>query len=148
LAIWDDTPFDFNARATSKTDPSISDATTATVIVKVVATPPSKVRYVDELLDELMAYVEAADIEKGVKNSLLSKLQNAERKKEQGLAYIEEGRNQLGANMLGAAINILEAFIDEVAAQTNKKIDEADAFAFVTATDDIIARLNTIIDLL
>ena len=148
LAIWDDTPFDFHARATSATDPSISDATTATVIVKVVATPPSKVRYVDELLDELIAYVEDAEIQKGVKNSLLSKLENAERKKEQGLAFIDAESNQLGANMLGAAINILEAFLYDVVAQTDKNIDEADAYALIPATDEIIARLHIIIDLL
>lgn len=148
LAIWDDMPFDFNARATSKTDPSISDATTATVIVKVIATPPSKVRHVDQMLDVLIEEVEVADIQEGVKNSLLSKLENAERKKEQGLAYIEEGRNQLGANMLGAAIDILEAFLNEMAAQTGKKIDEADVFALIPATDEIIAKLDTIIDLL
>lgn len=148
LAIWDDTPFEFNARATSKTDPGISDATTATVIVKVKSTPPSKVRYVDVLLDALIEYVEDAEIQKGVKNSLLNKLQNAERKKEQGLAYIDAGRNQLGANMLGAAINILEAFINEVAAQTDKKVDGADAYAIVPATDEIITRLHIIIDLL
>lgn len=148
LAIWDDTPFDFHARATSLTDPDISDATTATVIVKVRATPPSKVRHVDLMLDALIEEVEAADIQKGVKNSLLSKLENAERKKEQGLAYIEQGRNQLGANMLGAAINILEAFLNEVAAQTDKKIDLADAYVFVNWTDEIIIKLEIIIDLL
>jgi len=148
LAIWDDTPFEFNARATSRTDPSISDATTATVIVKVKSTPPSKLRYVDELLNELIEYVEDADIQKGVKKSLLSKLKNAERKKEHGLAYIDAGRDKLGANMLGAAINILEAFLNEVAAQTDKKIDEADAYAIIPATDEIINRLHIIIDLL
>ena len=148
LAIWDDMPFVFHARATSATDPSISDATTATVIVKVIATPPSKVRYVDELLDALIEEVEAADIQQGVKNSLLSKLENAERKKEQGLAYIEAGRNPPGANMLEAAINILEAYLNEVAAQTDKKIDLADTYVFVNCTDEIIIKLETIIDML
>jgi hypothetical protein len=141
LAIWVDTPYPFKVKATSLTDSLISNATTAVVVITAQATPGSRVRFTDVLLDSLIAQVEGADIQAGVKNSLLSKLYNAERKKEQGLARLEEGDTTVAMNMFNAAANMLGAFINEVEAQRGKKIAEGDADSFMACAEDIIWRL-------
>ena len=143
LAIWVDTPFPFKVEATSLTDSLISHATTAVVVITAQATPISRVRFTDELLDSLIAQVEGADIHNGVKNSLLSKLYNAERKKHQGLARLEAGDTTVALNMFNAAANMLGAFINEVEAQRGKKITEEDADSFIACAEDIIWRLQT-----
>jgi hypothetical protein len=80
----------------------------------------------------LIRTVEEAEIESGVKNSLLSKLLNAKARAEKGITYINEGNAILGRNMLNSATNIVNAFINEVNAQKAKKISETDANAFIS----------------
>jgi len=70
----------------------------------------------------LIRAVEESDIQLGVKNSLLSKLNNAKMKTGQALTYIENKRYTEAKNMLNSASNIIQAFINEVNAQTEKKI--------------------------
>ena len=142
LAIWVDTPFPFKVEATSLADSLISHATTAVVVITAQATPGSRVRYTDILLDSLIAQVGAASIEDSVKHSLLVKLYNAERKKHQGLDYLEAGDTTKAVKMFNAAANIMGAFINETEAQRGKKVLESDADSFITQAEDIIWRLQ------
>jgi hypothetical protein len=142
LAIWVDTPYPFKVKATSLTDSLISHATTAVVVIIAKSSPGPRVRFTDVLLDSLIAQVEAADIQAGVKNSLLSKLYNAEKKKEQGLERLEAGDTTVAMNMFNAAANMLGAFINEVLAQSGKKIPVALANSFIAQAQDIIWRLE------
>jgi hypothetical protein len=143
LAIWVDTPYPFKVKATSLTDSLISHATTGTVVITTRPTPGSRVRYTDELLDALIAQVEGANIPAGVKNSLLAKLDNAKKKKEQGLERLEAGNTTVAMNMFNAAANMLGAFINEVQAQRGKKIAVGDADSLIAQAQDIIWRLRT-----
>lgn len=88
--------------------------------------------------DTLIETVKDAEIERGIKNSLVSKLDNAKMKLEQGLRYIENKQNIQGKNMLNSAANIVKAFIDEVNALRGKKISKEDADAFVSWAQKMI----------
>jgi len=79
------------------------------------------------LIKQIIAQVEALDLPKGTENSLKAKLDNAAKK--------------LGEQNINAAINSLNAFINEVEAQRGKQIPIADA-------DDLIDATQAIIDLL
>jgi hypothetical protein len=142
LAIWSDTPYPFTVACTSITYSEASNDTAQAVIVA-QATPSSRVRFTDLLLDALIAQVESANIPAGVKNSLLSKLNTAERKKEQGLERLEAGDTTVAMNMFNAAANMLGAFINEVQAQRGKKIGVGDADSFIAQAQNIIWRLRT-----
>ncbi|MGB2768645.1 MAG: T9SS type A sorting domain-containing protein [Candidatus Zixiibacteriota bacterium] len=142
LAIWVDTQYPFAVACTSLTDPEVSHTTSGTVIILAQATPGSRVRYTDILLDSLIAQVGAASIEDSVKHSLLVKLYNAERKKHQGLDYLEAGDATKAVKMFNAAANIMGAFINETEAQRGKKVLESDADSFITQAEDIIWRLQ------
>ena len=142
LAIWSDTPYPFTVACTSITYPNASNDTAEAVVIA-QANSKSRVRFTDVLLDSLIAQVEAADIQAGVKNSLLSNLYNAEKKKEQGLERLEAGDTTVAMNMFNAAANIMGAFINEVQTQRGKKIAVGDADSFIAQAEDIIWRLQT-----
>jgi len=61
----------------------------------------------------LSEFIESLDLPKGIENSLLSKLDNAQKSFDKGNT--------------NAGIKQLEAFINEVEAQSGKKISESDA---------------------
>jgi hypothetical protein len=143
LPIWSDTPYPFAVACTSLTYPGVSHDTSGVIVINVRSSPGPRVRFTDVLLDSLIAQVEGADIEAGVKNSLLSKLDNAKKKKEQGLARLEAGDTTVAMNMFNAAANILGAFINELEAQRGQKITEGDADSFMAQAEDIIWRLQT-----
>jgi len=92
--------------------------------------------------EALVKTVNKASIEQGVKNSLLSKLDNAKKKAEDGIAYIKGGQAKKGKNSLNAASNILTAFINEVNAQTGKKISEEDASEFINWAQKMLLTLQ------
>jgi squalene-hopene/tetraprenyl-beta-curcumene cyclase len=142
LAIWEDTPYSFSVEATSLSDSGISHATSAVVVLTARATPGSRVRFTDELLTALINQVGAADIRLGLKRSLLAKLENAERKKHQGLERLEAGDTTVAKNMFHAAANILGAFINEVQAQHGQGVAAGDANSFIAQAQDIIWRLE------
>ena len=97
--------------------------------------------------DVLIKTVDEASIEQEVKNSLLSKLNDAKTEAEEGISYIKEGQDMLGKSMLDSASNIMIAFINEVNAEAGKKISEEDASEFInwaqkmplTLQDQIVA---------
>ena len=81
----------------------------------------SIVAYIDRELQELINEVNALDINLGIKNSLIKKLENARSKNDQALDFIEAN------NMLTAEEKIINAFVSEVEAQSEKEIAEEDA---------------------
>jgi hypothetical protein len=82
---------------------------------------------VTAIIDQVNAYVASGDIYSNRKNSLISKLENVNKKLEIG--------------QVNAAVNELQAFIDAVQAQHGKEIK-------VEAADDLIAQASAIIALL
>lgn len=62
----------------------------------------SIVAYIDTELQELIEAVEGLDLTKGLKNSLLSKLENARSKNGDALRFIEDGKEKQANNMLNA----------------------------------------------
>lgn len=79
-------------------------------------------------VDTLLENVEGLNIQDGVKNSLLSKLESA--------------RASLDHNQLNAAINKLEGFIKEVKAQRGKKLDMNEADVLIATAQQIIGQLK------
>lgn len=140
LAIWVETPFDFDVQATSLSDPGISHATSGTVRILAQPTPISRLHYVDELLEALMAEVAAADIPQDVEDGLLDKLNAAEKKKHQGLAHLEAGREHVAANMFHAAALIMQGFMLQVVADA--LVGETDKVSFIAQAEDIVWRLE------
>ncbi|HIK00994.1 TPA: PQQ-binding-like beta-propeller repeat protein, partial [archaeon] len=82
-----------------------------------------------EKIDALIDKVKSLDIDGGLKQSLLAKLNAA--------------RDAFLRGNIKAAINQLEAFIDEVEAQRGKKIREADADMLISMAKEIIKMLRT-----
>ena len=90
--------------------------------------------------ETLIESIERTDIQKGIKNSLTSKLNNAKMKVKQGLMYIKDNHNIQGKNMLNSASNIVEAFINEVSAQKKETISKRDAEGFIVWAHKMILR--------
>jgi len=84
-----------------------------------------------ELLDILAQDVIDLELQPGLENSLLAKLDAA-------LQKLEDDNENNDA----ATINLLEAFINTVEAQRGKKIPEADADALIAAAQEIIDLLS------
>ena len=82
-------------------------------------------------LDSLVQDVIDLELQKGTENSLLSKLDGALRKLEDD-----------NENNDDAAVNLLQAFISTVEAQSGKKIPEADADVLIEAALEIIELLG------
>jgi hypothetical protein len=82
-----------------------------------------------ELCVDLISQVEELGLPKGAENSLVSKLENA--------------IDSLGKGQTKAALNKLEAFINEVEAQRGKKIPQSDADALIAAAQYIIAVIES-----
>jgi len=81
------------------------------------------------LIQQLIVQVEELDLPKGTENSLMAKLENAAKK--------------LNDQNISAAINSLNAFINEVEAQRGKSIPVTDADALIDAAQAIIDLLES-----
>ena len=79
-------------------------------------------------LDDLPSVIEGLDLEHGIENSLISKVENA-------LKSLEKGK-------MGAAINQVEAFMNQVRAQKGKKISEEDADMLIQYALNVIQQLQ------
>lgn len=120
---------------------------TATALVTIGETLVGELRYIDTLLDELIATVRASGSEASVKATLVSLLATAKGYKEMGLAYIEAGQNHQAKTMLSASLNQMRSFISWVEAlQGMNLISAADADNFIDRAQEIISRLQTVID--
>ena len=97
--------------------------------------------YIDIALEELRNNVNDTGIQQ-LNNSLLSKVNNAIKKKEQALELIKEGEEKQANNMLKACENIMNAFINEVEAQTGNKIPEDSADSLIRSAQEIIENIN------
>ena len=84
-----------------------------------------------ELLDDLAQDIFDLELRPGIENSLISKLNTA-------LGKLEDGNENNDA----AAINLLETFINAVEAQRGKKISQADADSLIESAEKIIDLLT------
>jgi hypothetical protein len=84
-----------------------------------------------ELLLDLTNYLDELGLHKGIASSLQSKLEAASQ-------LLEDGNE----NNDGAAVNLLEAFINAIQAQYGKKIPAADADVLITVAQEIIELLS------
>ena len=84
-----------------------------------------------ELVLDLMQNVIDLNLQQGIENGLVAKLEAA-----------MQSLDDINANNDVAAVNTLEAFINAVEAQRGTKITEADADALIAAAQEIIALLS------
>ncbi len=84
-----------------------------------------------ELVLDLMQNVIDLNLQQGIENGLVAKLEAA-----------MQSLDDINANNDVAAVNTLEAFINAVEAQRGTKITEADADALIAAAHEIIALLS------
>ncbi|ODS39304.1 MAG: hypothetical protein A7315_11265 [Candidatus Altiarchaeales archaeon WOR_SM1_79] len=76
----------------------------------------------------------------------LSKINNAIKKKEQGLEHIKNEKEKQANNMLNACENIMNAFINDVEAQKGKKVPGELADEWIETANMIINHLDTTIE--
>ena len=84
-----------------------------------------------ELVLDLMQNVIDLNLQQGIENGLVEKLDAA-----------MQSLDDINANNDVAPVNTLEAFINAVEAQRGTKITEADADALIAAAQEIIALLS------
>jgi hypothetical protein len=77
-------------------------------------------------LDELTATINAMNLDKGIRNSLTQKLENARTKNSDALKFIDQIKEKQANDMLNAEDNLMNAFMNDVAAQTGKAITAGD----------------------
>lgn len=78
-------------------------------------------------LDELLAALEVMDIQNGIRNSLIQKVQNAKAKNDDALKFIDQNKETQANNQLNAEDNQMNALINQVDAQTGKGITSDNA---------------------
>jgi D-aminopeptidase len=89
--------------------------------------PTTKVETVEDnakRLEQLVGYVSSADINSGIKTSLLAKLSQAIAANSEALSFIQLGREAQANHALNECSNIIQAFKNEVEAQTNGQIPQ------------------------
>lgn len=131
----EDATYNFTVTATCQADPTVNAS--ALTSLTVIATKHSMAEYVKLEIQWLQQAVNGLDIKEGLKNSLLAKLTNAEMKVDQAIQWIDQGREKPANNMLNAAQNILQAFINEVEAQAGKAISPTDAQTLIQTAQKI-----------
>lgn len=134
-AGMEDATYNFTATATCQEDPTVNASALASLTVK--ATKRSMSEYVKLEIQWLRETVNRLEIKEGIKNSLLAKLANAEMKVDQAIQWINQGRETPANNMLNTAQNIIQAFINEVKAQTGKEISPTDAQTLIQTAQNI-----------
>ncbi len=80
-------------------------------------------------IERLIDKVRSSDLHKGTENSLIAKLESA-------IKSLERGKDN-------AAVNKLGAFVNEVDAQSGKKINADDACDLITDAQRIIVAINS-----
>jgi hypothetical protein len=90
---------------------------------------------IEELRDRLLGY----ELNPGIKNSLIMKLNNALERAKDASRFVLEGRKKQADNMINASANILSSFINEVEALKGKKIPEEEAESLIKPAQDLIA---------
>jgi PKD repeat protein len=82
---------------------------------------------IDTKLDDLIKTLNAMNIPNGNKNSLTQKLENAQNKNGDSLKFIDQNKEPQANNMLNAEDNLMNAFMNEVDAQSGKTVSTVDA---------------------
>ncbi len=123
-AGMENTTYTFGVNAKSETDADVSNTSSAELKVK--ASKRSMVEYSRLEIQWLTELVNGSDIHHGTKNALLIKLANAELKVDQALVNLDNGKEKPADNMLRVSQNLMNAFINQVEAQCDKKITQPD----------------------
>ena len=85
------------------------------------------VQQIDTKLDDLIAELNAMEIQQGIKTGLMQKLENARAKNDDALKFIDQTKENQANNMLNAEDNQMNAFMNRVNAQAGKAISLEDA---------------------
>jgi len=95
------------------------------------------VQQIDTKLDELIAELNAMDIQQGIKTGLMQKLESAKTKNDDALKFIDQTKENQANNMLNAEDNQMNAFTNRVDAQAGKGITVEDASTLNTIAAEI-----------
>jgi len=137
--------YTFETSAISQAYPSAKD--TASAALQVQATKRSMAEYIKLEIQWLKETVGSLNIKEGIRSSLLAKLADAEMKVDGAIQWIVQGRETAANNMLNAAENMLQGFVNEVQAQAGKAISPADAQTLIqraqTIQEDILKAKST-----
>ncbi len=136
-AGMEDVTYGFNVTATSATNASIGNTTSAELKVK--ADKRSMAEYSKLEIQWLRVMVQSVTIDQGVKNALLVKLANAESKVDTAIANV--GNKQF-ENNLNTAENMMTAFNNQVEAQYDKKVMQPDAAQLEEKANQILEDLE------
>jgi len=140
-AGMEDATYAFTVTATSTVTPD-SDVVPGTLIVR--ATPVSMMYYVKVEIMNLQTAVMALP-PSDVRDGLMDKATSALEKLCQALDRYLLGDDPPAANLVGATINKLEAFLHQVDAQRGRELTIAQADALEAQTAQIIADLQAIL---
>lgn len=124
-AGMEDVSYTFSVSAKSQTDEAVGNRSTAELIVR--ADKRSMIEYSKLEIQWFSELVESSTIDHGIKNALLKKLANAESKTDQALVNLDNGKPKTANNMLQASQNAMNAFVNLVEAQYDKKVMQPDA---------------------
>ncbi|MDF1498263.1 MAG: C39 family peptidase [Patescibacteria group bacterium] len=138
-AGMEDVVYTFNVTAISTTDTSIGNTSSAELKVK--ADKISMVEYSKLEIQWLSELTDSSGIDSGIKSALLAKLTNVETKVDQAIISTDDDK-QFGNN-LNTAQNMMNAFINQVNAQYNKKIMQPDAETLKEKANQILQDLET-----
>jgi hypothetical protein len=133
--------YTLEASAISQADPSAKD--TASAALQVQATKHSMMEYIKLEIQWLKETVNGLNVKKGIANSLLTKLADAEMKVDQAIQWVNQGREHPANNMLNVIQNMLQAFINEVKAQTGKEISPTDSQTLIQTAQNIQQNIQT-----
>lgn len=136
-AGMEDVVYPFKVIAKSTSDETISNSSSAEL--KVMANKKSMVEYSKLETIWLSELVKSSSVDDEIKNSLLDKLTNATLKLDQSISNLDDGKDKQANNMMDASQNIINAFINQVDAQYDKKIMQPDA-------EILIEKANTILE--
>lgn len=117
--------YPFEVIAKSETNELITNTSSAEL--KVIANKRSMVEYSRLETIWLSELIQSSSINDEIKISLLDKLTSATLKLDQTILNIESGKYKQANNMLSTSQNIINAFINQVEAQYDKKIMQPDA---------------------
>jgi len=112
----------------------------------VSATKESKIIYIITETDSLIATLTGMDMPQGIKNSLMSKLEEAKEKLEDALIQLLEGDENDTNDKLEDVKEDIIGFVNEVEAQRGKKVSEEDADTLSTAGQTLITHIDETID--
>jgi hypothetical protein len=133
-AGMEDVTYNFNVTATSTTNVSIINTSSAELTVK--ADKRSMAEYSKLEIQWLKGMIKDSEI----KNALLAKLTNAEAKVDQAIVSVDNDKQF--DNNLNTAQNVMNAFISQVEAQYDKKIMQPDAEMLKEKANQILQDLE------